>query len=252
MWVFDIYYNIYSQELNRQIRIRKHDIFDPKGRHCYFTVYALFEEWHTPESQGNTIDFDFYQFKTYRDAASFMVKLLIKFNNPCQNALLEAANEFATAITQNHKKFLRVAPKRSVISTRPKPTDLSTYKESIPKSLSQKKIHTITQPTDPKKRSHVYIFEYDHVNDAGIHLIKIGYSINVTRRIPEVSGGLDVIRACHTKEITAREAREFEYKCHKYFEPNRKPTKLEYFFTSYEEAQNYLETITGSKLIKVI
>jgi hypothetical protein len=118
MWFYDIGFNAYSRDMSRQIfvvrrnkdEIRNYASFNnarfPKRRWEKY-VYTVVEEWHTPESQGDTGDWDYYTFMTYPEASFFIAKLIMKLNSPQQRALMHVAEEFVTDITKEHKKVVK-------------------------------------------------------------------------------------------------------------------------------------------------
>ena len=87
---------------------------------------------------------------------------------------------------------------------------------------------------------HVYVFELDN------NTVKIGISENIRRRIKEIQGGgNNVLRfAVSQRGFKKSEARSIESACHRYFKNCRKPKQHEYFYVSYDEANEYLQTHT--------
>ena len=211
MWHFDIYHDIYSADMNRRITICKRD---GDNEHSYrfsrrrkgTRVYTLYEEWHTPNSQGNTGDFDYYTFMTYQDAAVFIANLAIRLNSLAQNVLMRAAEVFATRITKDYK--------------------------DDKKQLERKQAQTkVAKPVQATKTRHVYIF------DMGNGTVKIGISKNVAARRNTMmhNSGLFIGRWCYTNALTDDRAFLIESRCHVFFKEHR--TLGEFFRIPFADAR---------------
>lgn len=222
MWLYDIHYNIYSSELSRKIYIVKTqgDDYDEftgnnrasKRRHNT-DLFTVVEEWYTPESKGNTGDFNYYTFGTYLEAETFIISLAMRLNTPWQNAAAQAAEQFVTKITKEFGKA---------------------YKQT--KRLIEEK-------SEAKKDTCVYVF------DMGNNSVKIGISRQVEKRLKTISfsSGLSINRYSFTKPVTKRQARKIESLCHEHFSEHRK--KGEFFSIPYETACNYLKIKTTEVLL---
>lgn len=125
MWLFDICHDVYSRDMGRRFYVFKREgdnnmaysthspCFEfnpprfPKRRRSDTYLYTIVEEWQTPNSKGDTGEFDYYTFMTYQDAAVFIAELCMKLNSPMQRNLLRAADTIASEICQEHKKAIK-------------------------------------------------------------------------------------------------------------------------------------------------
>lgn len=239
MWLFDIYYDIYSREMNRSIFVVEWEKgkcdSNPnprfKRRRYDKPIYIVVEEWHTPESQGDTGDWDFYTFMTYQDAAIFIAELCMKFNSPAQQRLMEAAEQLVTDITKENKK----AFKKMEADQRQKQIEEQRKLKEQKKIEEQRKIEE-QKRIEQAHNKHVYAFDMNNGT------VKIGVSNNVSKRRAAVSSssGLEIPRWCYTETFRDYRAYGIESECHKFFAPRR--TKGEFFKISYEEARDKLQT----------
>ena len=184
-----------------------------KRRRYDKAIYIVVEEWHTPESQGDTGDWDFYTFMTYQDAAIFIAELCMKFNSPMQRRLMEAAEHLVTDITKEHKKAV-------------KQMEVEQRQKQIEEQRRFEQLHS----------KHVYAFDLSNGT------VKIGVSNDVGRRRVDISNssGLEIPRWCYTEALKDKRAYEIESACHKFFAPRR--TRGEFFKIPYEEARDKLQT----------
>ena len=115
MWLYDIGYDIYSEDMKRKIFVIRQDVdenffakkFGFPARPKIFRhrpIFTVVEEWYTHESQGTTGDWDFYTFATRAEACFFVAKLCMKLNSPQQRRLMAVAEDFVTDILKEHKK----------------------------------------------------------------------------------------------------------------------------------------------------
>ena len=84
---------------------------------------------------------------------------------------------------------------------------------------------------------HVYIFQLDNGT------VKIGISNNIMRRVKQVEGAVKVTKIAYSRAgFKEWQAREIERDCHNHFRDKRKMN--EYFFVPFDEAKEYLQTLT--------
>lgn len=108
--------------------------------------------------------------------------------------------------------------------------------------------------SDPRMNGgdHVYIIEFEPLS-ASKDFIKIGHSVDVFKRMPDVNGGVDVLRSCCTAAMTIKQTNKIENQCHEHFAGRRKigsnMGKTEYFYVPYDEACAYLRSLVDTDLI---
>lgn len=211
MWLFDISRNIYNRDLGRRISIVSRDIV--LAGYKTTRLYTVAEEWHTPESEGDTGDWDYYTFLNYQDAAVFIAQLALKFNSPMQRRLMQMAERFVTKITAEHKNAIT-----------------ENQADQREREAKEKEFNRV------KNLRHVYVFEMEN------NTVKIGVSNSVGRRRNDIihSSGLEIPRWCYTKPFPREKAFEIEADCHRFFKEYQ--TKGEFFRITYATALAKLQT----------
>lgn len=248
MWLYDIHYNAYCREMGRQFfvvkRTKDYDSWQtgylrikfPKRR-LEKAIYTIVEEWHTAESQGNTADWDYYTFMTYRDAAIFIAELVMRLNNSQQNFLLQAAENLVTKITEEHKKSIREMQSEQKKVVAVKKDKVRNIPCAKPKTHNKAhKIPTQQEMIDKSFKKSTYIF------DMGNGTVKIGITNDIANRRNTIMGhsGLFIKQYCYTPALLTETAIAIEADCHKHFKEQN--VLGEFFKISYEEAKEYLLT----------
>lgn len=262
MWLIDINDRAYSKDANgyRQFFVVRKELQYPfeiwdetRERWKWVPVrkrmkFFVGEHWCTPESEGDTGDFDYYEFATYQEACVFIADLIVRLNSPCHNALIQAAREITDEIINlfpnklqrlvdelyAHEAERRQKQERERQRQQRAEVERRQQQE---RELQKIKAKKATQTHDPDKKS-VYVF------DMGNGTVKIGVSANVKQRATTIenSSGLTITRRCHTEQMPTRLSLQIEENCHKHFAEHR--MKGEFFKITYEDAYTYLLTIT--------
>jgi len=249
MWLYDIDYDIYSSDHTRKIYVVRHEQKKvehvvSRASHQYICqdrkreVFTVVEDWHTPESQGNTGDFGYYIFYNPHDAAYFIAWLAMKLNSPLQNALLQSADEIITRITREHNRYykkaakLKEAKKSKIKPTPPPPPP--------PKKKSKKDLPSIEQMKLKNYNKHVYAFDMNNGK------IKIGVTndIPTRKKAHEHSNGTIITRYCYTQMMPNQGALNIETMCLKAFDDRRAPVG-ELVFASFEEVKTQLQFLAN-------
>lgn len=225
MWHFDIYHNIYSEDMHREIRVVEttdsctnetdHLLSAPRRRRGERHTYILRESWYAPNSKGDTGDFDYYEFHDYQSASFFLAELAIKLNSCSQQVLMRAADVFATRITKEFKDTKK--------------------QHEVEAKEKQRPAAKLEQQRDMR---HVYVFDME--NDT----VKIGISNSVGRRRNDISNssGMDIPRWCYSKALPKNRAFGIEAELHRHFNENR--TRGEFFKIPYADACDKLSEYT--------
>lgn len=227
MWLFDIYHDVYSHDMGRRFYIAERSGDDnlcysgpipvefskPRfsRRRSNTSIYTVVEEWETPNSKGDTGEFDYYTFMTYQDAAVFIAELCMKLNSPMQRKLLRAADDLASDICREHEKATTEIEAGGL------------------KLMASKQV--VRAPLQKK----VYIFGM--CNDT----VKIGVSnqIGQRKKVIQNSSGMDIVRCCYSRDFPAQKAFNIECALHRHFATYR--TKGEFFKISFEQARDELQ-----------
>ena len=225
MFIFHINGGSYSSDHSRSFFIHKRE---PKawGEKA---EYIVVESWHTPNSQGDTKDFCFYHFVEFPDAMLFVVNLTLELNTPVQNALLKAADDFATDVIRQHREGV-VCSVFGIDKPAPEPTP-----KPPPKPTS------LIAPLGGKC---VYVF------DMGNGTVKIGVSQSVgsRKRTIENSSGQDIMQYYFTAPIQEQCAFQYEAECHAHFNSCRRK-RGEFFNLDFKEAVSYLKSILPKNIV---
>lgn len=127
--------------------------------------FFVCEKWRTPNSNGETQIFDYYEFATYTEACVFIADLIVKLNSPIQNALIKAAQSMVDKIIPI------VPPKAKVLATKLRAKTQQIYECDL------------DEITFNDNYSRVYVMLFDNA------AVKIGVSQNVKKRMKQFEGG---------------------------------------------------------------
>lgn len=293
MWLIDINDRAYSKDANgyRQFFVVRKELQYPfevwdeiRERWKWVPVrkrmkFFVGEHWRTPESEGDTGDFDHYEFATYQEACIFIADLIVKLNSPCHNALIQAAKEITDEIikcspdklqrlvdelyahesarrkqqraeSERRQKQERERQQRIEVERRQqrrqqiRQLQQQQLQESKSAHHLQQQAQRELQRIKAKQATHDPNKKAVYIFDMGNGTVKIGVSVNVEQRATTIenSSGLTITRRCHTEQMPTRLSLQIEENCHTHFAEHR--TKGEFFKITYEDACAYLLTIT--------
>ena len=130
-------YNHDRQSQKKQYRRHR----DDNGNiHWTKTVYTITEEWCTDAAHGNTFQWNYYSFDSFKDAKIFMLRLLTKLNTTEQCRLLQFSEHFATKITENFKATVQMLfnseeKQKKMLAKRPNKSNPSISKKLFTHSI---------------------------------------------------------------------------------------------------------------------
>lgn len=179
-------------------------------------------------------DLNVVPFDSYDEAQLFLAQLVDLLNSGEKDPVCPAATQFVRdVLEQAPVEQMRMEEERQAAERAKREEAERRRKEAE----QQAAIARAKREEAMRDGVHVYIFQLD--NDT----VKIGISNNIMRRVKEVEGAVKVTKIAYSRAgFKEWQAREIERDCHNHFRDKRKMN--EYFFAPFDEAKEYLQTLT--------